>query len=152
MTKQVGKRSTCLRKKIQARIIHAELHGRRIPTSTANTGLSQRETLEAIILNLASALEISEVSKCMSARGSEFYRAGPSGNFQRASNTILEVSKRLLQCLPILGSDPRSTYRTLWSLQNPNYYVLNCPSTDTRAKKHDSFISAGNRRSTAPIC
>ena len=83
-------------KRFHARIVKAELHGRRIPTTTENTGLSQRETLEAIILNLASALEISEVSKCMSARGSEFYRAGPSGSFQSASNTILEMSKRLL--------------------------------------------------------
>lgn len=83
-------------KKTQAKIVRAELQGGRIPTSTANTGMGQRETLEAIILNLASALEISEVSKCMSARGSEFYRAGSTGNFQSASNTILDMSKRLL--------------------------------------------------------
>lgn len=83
-------------KKIQAKIVRAELHGGRIPTSTANTGMGQRETLEAVILNLASALEISEVYKCMSARGSVFYRAGPTGSFQSASNTILDMSKRFL--------------------------------------------------------
>lgn len=83
--------------RFQAKIVRAELHGGRIPTSTKNTGIGQRETLEAIMLNLASALEISEVSKCMSARGAEFYRAGPTGSFQSATNTIFEMSKRLLK-------------------------------------------------------
>jgi hypothetical protein len=66
-----------------------------IPTVTSNTGLSQRETLETIILNLAYLLDISEIYKRTSARGSEFYCAGKRGSYQSATNTILDMSKWL---------------------------------------------------------
>lgn len=63
-------------------------------TSTKNTGMSQRETLEAIILNLSEALDISEVLKVTSARGAEFYRPSLGGmSFQSATNTIFDLSK-----------------------------------------------------------
>jgi hypothetical protein len=57
--------------------------------------LSQRETLEAIILNLSEALNISEVHKITSARGAEFYRPLGAVSFQSATNTIFDLSKML---------------------------------------------------------
>lgn len=63
-------------------------------TSTRNTGLSQRETLEEIIINLATRLGIKTVEKRLSARGSEFYSTG--GLHQSATNTVLELSRLLV--------------------------------------------------------
>lgn len=65
--------------------------------TTKNTDLSQRDTLEEIIVNLASALEIENVYKRQNSRGSYFYEVQASGfsSFQSASNTILELSRQL---------------------------------------------------------
>lgn len=84
-------------KNLKPRIVRAKPGGGSFHTSIANTGLSQRETLEAIILNLAHLLEIREVSKQTSARGSDFYRAGERGLYQSATNTIIDMSKRLCE-------------------------------------------------------
>lgn len=65
--------------------------------TTKNTDLSQRDTLEEIIINLATALEIKNVHKRQNSRGSYFYEVQASGftGFQSASNTILALSRRL---------------------------------------------------------
>lgn len=59
--------------------------------------MSQRETLEAIILNLAGHLGIEEVFKIMSARGANFYAPNTGGppTYQSATNTILELSRKV---------------------------------------------------------
>ena len=66
-------------------------------TTTKNTDLSQRDTLEETIVNLATALEIKNVYKKQNSRGSYFYEVQASGftGFQSASNTILALSRRL---------------------------------------------------------
>lgn len=81
--------------KFTARIVQATPGDRRtFTTVTTNTGLSQRETLEAIILNLAEHLGVDEIYKIMSARGAYFYaiNTGRSPIYQSATNTILELS------------------------------------------------------------
>lgn len=84
-------------KNFKPRIVSAEHDGAMFGTSTSNTGLNQRKTLEAIILNLAHLLEIREVSKRTGARGAVFYRAGETSLYQSATNTILDMSKRLCE-------------------------------------------------------
>ena len=81
--------------KSTARIVQATSGGRSFSTTTKNTGISQRETLEAIILNLAAYLGIEEVFKITSARGADFYAPNTSGSptYQSATNTILELSR-----------------------------------------------------------
>jgi hypothetical protein len=60
-------------------------------TSTRHTGLSQRETLEAIMLILADHLGMESIRRLTSARGAVFY--SPDGSaFQSATNTIYEMS------------------------------------------------------------
>lgn len=81
---------------MMAKIVPRTPNGRTFSTSTKNTGMDQRETLETIIINLATSLGIKEISKATSARGSYFYCAGPMGIYQSASNTILELSQELL--------------------------------------------------------
>lgn len=68
-----------------------------IATTTKNTDLSQRDTLEEVIVNLASVLGVQQVLKTQSARGSYYYKVPMSGAsvFQSASNTILELSRVL---------------------------------------------------------
>ena len=65
-------------------------------TTTKNIDLSQRDALEEIIVNLATALEIEYVHKQQNSRGTYFYEVQSSGFtcFQSASNTILALSKR----------------------------------------------------------
>lgn len=65
--------------------------------TTKNTGLSQRETLEEIMINLATSLGIKVIHKAMTARYSYIYEAQHPGfsSFQSASNTILELSRAL---------------------------------------------------------
>lgn len=61
-----------------------------------NTGLDQRETLEEIMVNLATALGIKEIYKAGTARGSTIYEPQGKGffySYQSASNTILELSR-----------------------------------------------------------
>jgi hypothetical protein len=83
--------------KPKARIVYASSTGKGFATSTKNTGMNQRETLEAIILNLADHLGIEEIFKTTSACGSNFYC--PNGNgawlYQSATNTILEMSRKM---------------------------------------------------------
>ncbi|WFC41715.1 hypothetical protein [Pseudoxanthomonas sp. SE1] len=66
-------------------------------TTTKNTAISQRKTLEEAIVNLATALGSRVIYKQLSSRGTYFYEVqgvGLSG-FQSASNTILELSRML---------------------------------------------------------
>lgn len=62
-----------------------------------NTGLSQRETLEETMINLASALGAKEIHKALTDRFSYIYEVQYPGlsSFQSASNTILELSRVL---------------------------------------------------------
>lgn len=66
-------------------------------TTTKNTNLSQRETLEEIIINLSSLIGAKEIHKAENARGSFFYEVQAPGFscYQSASNTILETSRVL---------------------------------------------------------
>jgi hypothetical protein len=65
-------------------------------TSTKHTGLSQRESLERIILNLCDHLDIKDVYKKFGARGSTFYSPGDEkGIYQSATNTILALSSQI---------------------------------------------------------
>jgi len=68
-------------------------------TTTKNTDLSQRETLEEIMVNLATLLGAKTIHKQLGSRGGYFYEVQAQGFtcFQSASNTILELSRRLLQ-------------------------------------------------------
>lgn len=85
--------------KPKARIVRATSDGRTFSTSTKSTGMSQRETLEEIMLNLADHLGIEEILKRPSARGSDFYcpNAGGAAIYQSATNTILKMSQMLLK-------------------------------------------------------
>lgn len=60
-----------------------------------NTGLSQRETLEETMINLATSLGIKVIHKALTARDSYIYEVQHLGfgSFQSASNTILELSR-----------------------------------------------------------
>lgn len=78
-----------------ARFITATGTGGSFGTSTKYTGLNQRHTLEAIMLNLATHLGIETISKQTSARGAEFYRPDGVHAFQSATNTIYELSLML---------------------------------------------------------
>lgn len=66
-------------------------------TTIKNTTISQRETLEEAITNLATALGAKEIHKQQNSGGSYFYEVQLSGFgcFQSASNTILELSRAL---------------------------------------------------------
>jgi len=79
----------------KARIITDTGTGGTFGTSTRYTGLNQRHTLEAIMLNLATHLGIRTIAKKTSARGAEFYRPDGSYAFQSATNTIYELSLML---------------------------------------------------------
>lgn len=82
----------------KAKIISApSSQGGGIPTTVKNTGMSQRASLEEIIINLASCLGAKEIYKSESARGSYFYEVQAPGlsGFQSATNTILELSRLL---------------------------------------------------------
>lgn len=80
-------------KKPKARIVSASSNDRSFMTTTKNTGLSQRETLEAIILNLADHIGIDEVFKRTSARGADFYcpNTRSATVYQSATNTIFKM-------------------------------------------------------------
>ncbi|WP_375066891.1 hypothetical protein AB9L18_10355 [Stenotrophomonas lactitubi] len=66
-------------------------------TTTANTSLSQRASLEETLLNLATALSAEVVETQKNARGAQFYRVEGAGLivFQSATNTILTLSQIL---------------------------------------------------------
>lgn len=64
-----------------------------------NTGISQRETLEEIMINLATALGAKEIHKALTARYNYIYEVQHPefGSFQSASNTILELSRAVVK-------------------------------------------------------
>lgn len=66
-----------------------------ISTTTKHTGLSQRQKLEATMLNLATHLGIKSITRQPSARGADFYCPDGDTAFQSATNTIYELSLRL---------------------------------------------------------
>lgn len=83
---------------IRPKIVQAPESDRKwFGTTTKNTNLSQRETLEEIIINLSSLLGAKEIHKTENARGSFFYEVQAPGFscYQSASNTILELSRAL---------------------------------------------------------
>lgn len=85
-------------KKPQARFVRDNQRTGTFSTTTKNTGLSQRDTLEAIIINLANHLGVDEVYKITSSRGADYYRcpmAVGASTYQSATNTIFEMSKML---------------------------------------------------------
>jgi len=65
-------------------------------TLIKRTGISQRETLEGTIVNLCICLGIKTVHKKMSGRGGTFYQPVGQIGYQSASNTILELTEKLL--------------------------------------------------------
>jgi hypothetical protein len=85
-------------KRPKARFVRDNQSTGTFSTTTKNTGLSQRGTLEAIILNLADHLGVDEVYKITSSRGADYYRCpmtGGASTYQSATNTIFEMSKML---------------------------------------------------------
>ncbi|MCW0217035.1 MAG: hypothetical protein OJI67_01820 [Prosthecobacter sp.] len=90
-----------------AKIVKAPSTGRGyFITTTKNTAISQRETLEEVIVNLATALGVEVIHKQLGSRGAFFYEVQASGftSFQSASNTILELSRRLAK-----GGEPNNS-------------------------------------------
>jgi hypothetical protein len=65
--------------------------------TTKNTGLSQRDTLEEVLINLATAVGAKVIHRAMTARFSYIYEVQHPGftSFQSATNTILELSRAL---------------------------------------------------------
>lgn len=65
-------------------------------TTTTHTDLSQRETLEAIIVNLCDHIGIEVIYKQVSSGGGVFYSAGDHrGPYQSATNTIFSLANQL---------------------------------------------------------
>lgn len=62
-------------------------------TTAANTGLSQRASLEQTLLNFATSLSAEVVETQKNARGAQFYRVEGAGltAFQSGTNTILTL-------------------------------------------------------------
>lgn len=82
----------------RAKLVYASLSsGGYFITTTANTSLSQRASLEETLLNLATALSAEVVETQKNARGAQFYRVEGAGltAFQSATNTILTLSQIL---------------------------------------------------------
>lgn len=82
----------------KAKIIQAPSNSKSyFGTTVKNTNLSQRETLEEVITNLATLIGAKEVYKKENSRGAFFYEVqAPSFTcYQSASNTILELSRAL---------------------------------------------------------
>jgi hypothetical protein len=68
--------------------------GHAAATTTRNTHLSQRETLENSMCNLATALGVETIER-FHGQGGKFYKVWSNGiqiPYQRASNVILELS------------------------------------------------------------
>ena len=84
-----------------------------IPTTTKNTGISQRQTLEETMINLATSIGVKEIYKTLSARGAYFYQVQAKGfsSYQSASNTILELSQHIAAKSPNISSQPTATRR-----------------------------------------
>ncbi|MHB9798438.1 hypothetical protein ACYCAX_11570 [Pseudomonas sp. MT3] len=87
----------------KAKIVTAPTPERGVYTATTkHTGTSQRDSLEEIMVNLASALGIKEIHKALTAGFSYIYE--PQGRavghfflYQSATNTILELSRKVLE-------------------------------------------------------
>lgn len=85
-----------MKTKSEVRFTSAKLtHNGKFYTSSRNTKISQRKTLEAIIENLCHSLGIFQIEKVYSSRMSDFYRPAGFGDFQSASNVILDLSRRI---------------------------------------------------------
>jgi len=83
----------------RARIIKAaEKDHKWFGTTTKNTNITQRETLEEIMINLSTLLGVDEIYKQENSNGSFFYEVQAPGFscYQSASNTILELSRTLV--------------------------------------------------------
>lgn len=80
----------------KVKLVKGEVSDRPFYTTTMNTGLSQRESLEEVIVNLATSLGAAEVTKRMSSRGSIYYAVDDAA-FQSATNTILDLSRKMLK-------------------------------------------------------
>ncbi len=75
---------------VEARASNGFFHGTR-----ENKGLSQRDKLEESILNLASALGLTTVERGEAQSGTLYAYEGQP--FQSASNTIVSLSREVLQ-------------------------------------------------------
>jgi hypothetical protein len=74
--------------------------GGHFATTTRNTGLSQRATLEQTLSNLAAVWGADALERLTSGRGGVFYRARSGGvaiQCQSGSNVVLELSRYLLE-------------------------------------------------------
>ena len=82
----------------RAKIVEGKPSGKSFGTTTKNTSLSQRETLERIMVNLATHVGITKINRLISARGAVFYEPqGLGESYQSASNTILTISELILK-------------------------------------------------------
>jgi hypothetical protein len=86
----------------RAKIVPSTSESNSFIATTKNTSQSQRETLEEIMLNLATYLHVPEIKTLTSARGAIFYSLRMSQqpfdmSYQSASNTILELSRALVK-------------------------------------------------------
>ena len=93
--------------KNKARMVPGETFNGSFGITEKNTGLSQRETLEGIIINLSTCLKVKEIHKVSGSTGAVFYapqelslKSHHRMKYQSASNTILELSKKLLARTP----------------------------------------------------
>ena len=87
----------------KAKMVPGETNNGSFGITEKNTGLSQRETLEGIIINLSTCLKIKEIHKVKGSTGAIFYapqelslKSYQRMKYQSASNTILELSKKIL--------------------------------------------------------
>lgn len=84
----------------KAKIVKAPLDGTGwFASTTKNTSISQRETLEQIIINLSSLLGAEEIYKRENSRGNTFYAVQLAGFscYQSATNVILDLSSMALK-------------------------------------------------------
>jgi hypothetical protein len=86
----------------RAKIVPSTSEGNSFFVTTKNTSLSQRETLEEIMVNLATYLQVPEIKSLTNARGAIFYSLRMTQqpfdmSYQSASNTILELSRALVK-------------------------------------------------------
>jgi len=84
-----------IKTKIDCDVGFVSSKGNYINTSSENTDTHQRVKQEMTIKNMCCliGIEIVEIATC--SRGNKYYRPKGVGNFQSASNTILELSFRL---------------------------------------------------------
>lgn len=86
-----------------------DLSGNRFSTSTHNTGMNQRETIEETLCNLAAIWGADEIERITSGRGGVFYKVRAGGvtiSYQSASNVILQISRYLLEQASTISGEP----------------------------------------------